>query len=132
MAFPNVKETSLQDIWYQSDAFNRFRGTQWMPALCQQCDDRDKDHGGCRCQAYLLTGDMNATDPVCQHSPQHGLLESLIAENSHNTPDQATLIPRNARQSKQLQGQAEIQSGLRQSGLAAPSPRQPLELIYRQ
>ncbi|WAM51747.1 pyrroloquinoline quinone biosynthesis protein PqqE [Vreelandella venusta] len=143
MAFPNVKETSLQDIWYQSDAFNRFRGTQWMPTLCQQCDDRDKDHGGCRCQAYLLTGDMNATDPVCQHSPQHGLLDSLIAENSHNTSDQATLIPRNARQSKQLQtkqlqskqlqnqveSQAERQS---QNSSAATSPRQPLELIYRQ
>ncbi|HDZ46706.1 hypothetical protein LCGC14_0159070 [marine sediment metagenome] len=103
MAFPNAQETPLKDIWYQSDAFNRFRGTQWMPTLCQQCDNRDKDYGGCRCQAYLLTGDMNATDPVCQYSPDHGLIQNLLAENAQNPHDQDALIPRNARQSKRLQ-----------------------------
>jgi len=120
MAFPNAQDTPLHDIWYQSDAFNRFRGTQWMPTLCQQCDQRDKDHGGCRCQAYLLTGDMNATDPVCQYSPDHGLIQEMLAENAQNPHDQAALIARNARQSKRLQ-----------AGSDSDQPSTP-ELIYRQ
>lgn len=120
MAFPNAKDTPLHDIWYQSDAFNRFRGTQWMPTLCQQCDQRDKDHGGCRCQAYLLTGDMNATDPVCQYSPDHGLIQDMLAENAQNPHDPAALIARNARQSKRLQ-----------AGSDSDQPSTP-ELIYRQ
>ena len=74
--FPSVREASLADIWYRSDAFNRFRGTDWMPEPCRDCDRREIDWGGCRCQALALTGDAARTDPVCALSPDHALVEA--------------------------------------------------------
>jgi len=71
LAFDNVKERSLEWIWTESSAFNRFRGTEWMPEPCQSCPRREIDFGGCRCQAMLLTGDAAATDPTCEWSPHH-------------------------------------------------------------
>ncbi|HEX2660474.1 MAG TPA: pyrroloquinoline quinone biosynthesis protein PqqE [Polyangia bacterium] len=65
---------SLKAIWESSDAFNRFRGEAWMPEPCKSCDQRGIDFGGCRCQAYHLTGDMTATDPACGLAPQHDLV----------------------------------------------------------
>lgn len=76
---PNVRDTSLSAIWYESEAFNAFRGEHWMREPCQSCDERGKDHGGCRCQAYLLTGDVRAADPVCSKSPHHGEVERVVA-----------------------------------------------------
>lgn len=78
--FPNVRDATLRDIWEGSDAFNRFRGTGWMPEPCRGCDRRERDWGGCRCQAFALTGDAAATDPACALSPHHGLLEAALAE----------------------------------------------------
>ena len=72
--FPSVTETSLSEIWYRSAAFERFRGTAWMPEPCRSCDRREIDWGGCRCQAFALTGDAARTDPVCSLSPDHDLL----------------------------------------------------------
>ena len=57
LVLPNVKDTPLRKIWYESDAFNRFRGLAWMKEPCRSCDEKERDLGGCRCQAYLLTGD---------------------------------------------------------------------------
>ncbi len=74
MSFPNVREHSLRDIWQRSAAFNRFRGTDWMREPCRSCPERARDLGGCRCQAYLLTGDAANADPVCEHSPYHHLV----------------------------------------------------------
>ncbi|MEO5768793.1 MAG: pyrroloquinoline quinone biosynthesis protein PqqE [Polyangia bacterium] len=74
--FDNVTTRALKDIWERSTAFNRFRGTDWMPAPCRTCDQREIDHGGCRCQAYHLTGDMTVTDPTCRFAPQHDLVLS--------------------------------------------------------
>jgi pyrroloquinoline quinone biosynthesis protein E len=79
-AFPSVRNASLMDIWHGSDAFNRFRGTDWMPALCAGCDRREIDWGGCRCQAFALTGDAFATDPACGKSPHHALLDVAVQE----------------------------------------------------
>ncbi|MFF5078522.1 pyrroloquinoline quinone biosynthesis protein PqqE [Actinoplanes sp. NPDC000266] len=62
---------SLEEIWFGSELFNRFRGTAWMPDPCRSCDLRELDFGGCRCQAFQLTGDAAATDPVCSLSPHH-------------------------------------------------------------
>jgi pyrroloquinoline quinone biosynthesis protein E len=76
MTFDNVREHSLERIWRQSTAFQRFRGEQWMPEPCRSCDRRAEDFGGCRCQAFLLTGDASATDPVCTLAPKHHLVES--------------------------------------------------------
>lgn len=72
--FPSVNETSLAEIWYRSAAFERFRGTDWMPEPCHSCERREIDWGGCRCQAYALIGDANRTDPACALSPDHELL----------------------------------------------------------
>ena len=71
LEFWNVREHSLADIWAHSPAFNAFRGTDFLPAPCASCERREIDFGGCRCQAYLLTGDARATDPVCHLSPHH-------------------------------------------------------------
>ncbi|WP_270938531.1 pyrroloquinoline quinone biosynthesis protein PqqE [Falsiroseomonas oryzae] len=78
--FPNVRDQSLRDIWERSEAFNRFRGTAWMPAPCRGCPQAEEDWGGCRCQAFALTGDAAATDPVCALSPHHALLSAAVAE----------------------------------------------------
>jgi pyrroloquinoline quinone biosynthesis protein E len=78
--FPNVRDHSLDWIWNESPVFNAFRGDKWMKEPCQSCDEKEKDHGGCRCQAFLLTGDAANTDPVCSKSPMHGLIESSVAE----------------------------------------------------
>jgi pyrroloquinoline quinone biosynthesis protein E len=72
--FPSVEEASLSEIWYGSGAFARFRGTEWMPEPCRSCERREIDWGGCRCQAFALTGDARRTDPACALSPDHGLL----------------------------------------------------------
>jgi pyrroloquinoline quinone biosynthesis protein E len=78
IAFPNVRETSVEDIWYASDAFNRYRGDAWMKDPCRTCADRDKDFGGCRCQALALTGDAANADPVCAKSPRHGDVQAIV------------------------------------------------------
>ncbi|MCU0945682.1 MAG: pyrroloquinoline quinone biosynthesis protein PqqE [Rubritepida sp.] len=80
MDFPSVREVSLHDAWYRGDAFARFRGTGWMPPPCQGCAHAEKDWGGCRCQAFALTGDAANTDPACTLSPHHGLLATAVAE----------------------------------------------------
>lgn len=81
LTFPKVQEKSLQEIWYQDFSFNQFRGTDWLPSPCAQCDEKEKDFGGCRCQAYMLTGDMFQADPVCAKSPHHHTIEDAIAQS---------------------------------------------------
>lgn len=82
--FANVRDRALAWIWFESPAFNRFRGTDWLPEPCQSCDRREIDFGGCRCQAFLLTGDATATDPVCHLSPHHHLVTKAQAESREN------------------------------------------------
>jgi PqqA peptide cyclase len=79
LAFDNVRDRSLREIWEDSGAFRRFRGEEWMPEPCRSCDRRAADFGGCRCQAYLLTGDAAATDPVCSRSPQRPLVDAIVS-----------------------------------------------------
>ena len=76
---PNVQQSDIRAIWYDSTAFNRFRGEAWMKEPCRSCPERSQDFGGCRCQAYLLTGDPDNTDPVCDLSPQHALVTEAVA-----------------------------------------------------
>lgn len=80
LEFPNVRDASLREIWFDSAVFRRFRGTDWMPEPCRSCDRREIDFGGCRCQAFLVTGDVGATDPVCHLSPQRHLIDTALAE----------------------------------------------------
>jgi len=74
LSFESVAERALGDIWHHSEAFNRFRGEDWMPAPCRTCEQRTVDFGGCRCQAFQLTGDAGATDPTCSLAPAHDLI----------------------------------------------------------
>jgi pyrroloquinoline quinone biosynthesis protein E len=78
MRFENVKEQKLHWVWQESDSFRRFRGEAWMPEPCRSCDRRTRDFGGCRCQAFLLTGDSYATDPVCSLAPAHQGVEEIV------------------------------------------------------
>ena len=80
LELPNVRSRSVHDIWYHSRAFNQFRGEAWMKEPCRNCPERSKDHGGCRCQAYLLTGDPANADPVCDLSPHHDRVVAAVAE----------------------------------------------------
>ncbi len=80
LEFPNVRDQALDDIWFRAPVFNRFRGTDWMPEPCRSCDRREIDFGGCRCQAFLLTSDLTATDPVCHLSPEHHIVERALQE----------------------------------------------------
>jgi len=91
LRFASVREVSLAEIWRADPAFNRFRGTDWMPAPCRSCDQREIDWGGCRCQALLLAGDAAATDPVCARAPDHGVIETILAARPEEPP---ALIPR--------------------------------------
>jgi PqqA peptide cyclase len=79
LTLPNVRESSVREIWYDSPAFNRFRGDAWMKEPCRSCPEKHKDFGGCRCQAYLITGDADNADPVCDLSPQHALVTQAVA-----------------------------------------------------
>lgn len=79
LEFPNVKDHSIKDIWYESEGFNHFRGNGWMKEPCRSCPEQENDLGGCRCQAYMLSGDMYAADPVCDKSPHRDTIDSAIA-----------------------------------------------------
>src|SRR5271170_5389545 len=85
LRFGNVKDQALREIWDSSDAFQKFRGEEWMPEPCRSCDRRAQDFGGCRCQAFLLTGDASATDPVCTLAPTHHLIESALGASGDNS-----------------------------------------------
>ncbi len=80
ITFERVQDRPLGEIWRRSPAFDAFRGEAWMPEPCRSCDRRTLDFGGCRCQAFHLTGDAAATDPACSLAPDHGLIEAARAE----------------------------------------------------
>ncbi|MEY4756409.1 MAG: hypothetical protein RJA34_1307 [Pseudomonadota bacterium] len=75
---PNVQGQALADIWQRSQAFNAYRGDAWMKPPCSDCDERHKDFGGCRCQAFQITGDATLADPVCSKSPHHEKVVELV------------------------------------------------------
>ena len=89
LAFPDLRTQSLGAAWRDSDAFRRFRGTDYLAEPCRSCDQREADHGGCRCQAFLLTGDATATDPVCDLSPHHDLVVAARGGADAPAPDLA-------------------------------------------
>jgi len=80
LVFDNVKKKPLGTIWENSDAFNRFRGTEWMPEPCKGCDRAEIDWGGCRCQALEIAGNAAATDPACSLSPDHARMKDLATQ----------------------------------------------------
>jgi PqqA peptide cyclase len=86
----SVRRHSLAWIWERSPLFSRFRGTDWMPEPCRSCDRREIDFGGCRCQAFQLTGDAARTDPVCHLSPDHDLVAAAVQAADRGTPSAGT------------------------------------------
>ena len=76
--FKNVRDHDLRWIWYDSPGFNAYRGDAWMKEPCRSCPDKVKDYGGCRCQAYMLTGDATQADPVCALSPHHQRVTDMV------------------------------------------------------
>ncbi|GAA3571249.1 pyrroloquinoline quinone biosynthesis protein PqqE [Marinobacter xestospongiae] len=98
--FANVREQSLQSIWYHSPGFNHYRGDGWMPEPCRSCDEKGKDFGGCRCQAYLLTGNADNPDPVCSKSPSHDRILAARRAADHATAGLEELTYRNRHNSR--------------------------------
>ncbi|WP_157263731.1 pyrroloquinoline quinone biosynthesis protein PqqE [Azohydromonas aeria] len=88
LTFPNVRDSSIRAAWYDSEGFNRYRGTGWMKEPCASCEHKEQDLGGCRCQAYMLTHDAQAADPVCAKSPHHHLVQEAVqrVESGASTP----------------------------------------------
>ena len=102
--FPNVRDMSVKDIWLDSDAFNVYRGEDWMREPCKSCDHRHDDFGGCRCQAYQLTGDARNADPVCSLSPDHEMIALAVEQaQSDEISNSVKVAFRNPKNAKQLQ-----------------------------
>lgn len=86
LVFPDLRASSLASAWHDSEAFRIYRGTDHLAEPCRSCDQRTVDHGGCRCQAFLLTGDATATDPVCELSPHHARIVEARAAAAAPAP----------------------------------------------
>ena len=94
--FPSVRDHDLAWIWHESPEFNKFRGQEWMKEPCRTCPEKAVDFGGCRCQAYLLTGDATNCDPTCVDSPHHHLIEAAVAETQRSPHVRKPLVRRQA------------------------------------
>lgn len=93
LTFPNVRETSLREAWFESEGFNRYRGTGWMKEPCSSCEHKEEDLGGCRCQAYLIAQDAEAADPVCRKSPHHDKVLAVVAQAEADARTRTTEHP---------------------------------------
>jgi PqqA peptide cyclase len=103
LPFPNVRSASMREIWFESEGFNRFRGTGWMKEPCASCDEREKDFGGCHCQAYLLANDPYMADPVCSKSPHHHVVtEATARAQAPSAVPEKPLIYRGPKESLRL------------------------------
>ncbi|MBA4726428.1 MAG: pyrroloquinoline quinone biosynthesis protein PqqE [Pseudomonas sp.] len=98
--FPNVREHSIEHIWRHSFGFNKFRGYDWMPEPCRSCDEKERDFGGCRCQAFMLTGDAANADPVCSKSAHHGTILATREQAEHGVLGLDQLQHRNEKASR--------------------------------
>ncbi len=87
LRFENVRARALDWIWQESESFNRFRGTEWMPEPCRSCPQKEIDFGGCRCQAALLTGNAANTDPVCELSPNRARVDAVLRDLRRGSAD---------------------------------------------
>ena len=94
LVFWNVRDRALDDIWRACPGFTAFRGDDWLPSPCDRCEHRTRDFGGCRCQAFALTGDAAATDPACSRAPRHDLV--VVARDRRGAPIQLRDRARNS------------------------------------
>ncbi|WP_036165499.1 pyrroloquinoline quinone biosynthesis protein PqqE [Massilia sp. 9096] len=109
---PNVRDMPLSAIWRDSRAFNAYRGDDWMQEPCRSCDEKGRDRGGCRCQAFMLAGDAAATDPICAKSPRRQEVDQVIAFVAHaaksglDTRNEQPVLFRTDANSRALRGNA--------------------------
>lgn len=82
----SVRDHRLEEIWHESEIFRAYRGDDWMQEPCRSCPEKSRDHGGCRCQAFQLTGDATQADPACARSPHHGLVTGAVHAGAPSTP----------------------------------------------
>ncbi len=106
LEFPSVREQSIKEIWYESQGFNMYRGDSWMKDPCKTCPEKEKDFGGCRCQAFMISGDATNADPVCAKSDHHYIIEEQVA-NAQKSQKKATdtkpiILYRNDKNSKEM------------------------------
>ena len=118
LEFPTVNKHSLEHIWYESEGFNRYRGTGWMKEPCKSCPEAENDLGGCRCQAFMLANDPAAADPVCDKSPHRSVVDDAIA--LAQVPDdervvEHELVFRDPKESKRLTQLASNEASLHDS-----------------
>ena len=105
LTFPNVRDHDIAWIWNESPGFNRYRGTGWMKEPCRSCPDKEKDFGGCRCQAFMLTGDAENTDPICSLSPEHHRVTEVVEKAQQPQEKRVSVHPivfRDDRNSRKL------------------------------
>ena len=100
--FPNVKNDQLNEIWYDSSAFNKYRGDGWMKEPCRSCSEKENDLGGCRCQAFLLSGDAEGADPICTKSPHRHLIDQALEDSKNEILQAQPIIFRTDKNSKEL------------------------------
>lgn len=93
LSFPNVRDVDVSHIWYASEGFNRYRGDAWMKEPCRSCPEKAVDHGGCRCQAFMLAGDPAAADPVCDKSPMHHAVLDAVERAQQPLAQNAKAVP---------------------------------------
>jgi len=106
--FPKVDEHSIEHIWYESEGFNRYRGTSWMKEPCKSCPEAENDLGGCRCQAFMLANDPAAADPVCDKSPHRSVVDEAIDRAQLSDSERVvehSLIFRDPKESRRLSRQ---------------------------
>lgn len=102
LEFPDLRKTSVQHAWQESEGFNRYRGTGWMKEPCASCDQNEVDLGGCRCQAYMLTRDAEAADPVCPKSPHHGVVLEAVRRAEAGEAQAQPLVFRDPKASRRF------------------------------
>jgi len=106
LAFPSVRDQSVREIWFDSEGFNRYRGTGWMKEPCASCDQREVDLGGCRCQAYLIANDPAVADPVCHKSPHHAQVVAAVERAATQPAREQPIVFRDRASSLRLSAEA--------------------------
>ncbi len=97
LEFESVRDKSLSWLWHESPLFRKYRGLDWLPEPCSSCSEKEKDFGGCRCQAFLLTGDAGNTDPACSRAPLHERIKEAVAVVTRPLRFKKPLVLRTAR-----------------------------------
>jgi pyrroloquinoline quinone biosynthesis protein E len=132
LRFDNVSEHPLKWIWEESQAFQKFRGEEWMPEPCRSCERRVVDFGGCRCQALLLTGDAAKTDPVCELSSDHGIVLAALDATANMAGNELLALAKERAGAGDAMSSADGNDLPVAQGGSAPSPLVQPDWLYRQ